>query len=446
MKRMRSWRTAAVLAACLLVPAVANAGGLTIARAVQMALANHPDLAAAREQVTLADVSIDTARAAFQPDVSAGASGSSRLQGGSGTAGSATLDGTVSMKLNLYRGGADASTLDQAGMKREASAAGLERLRETLVNDTVDRYLAALVARELVAVREENLAWNRGQLEFVKAQYEAGSRSITDLYSQEATTEKASFELVSARGELESATLSLAEIAGWPQGSAIELAGAPEVNTDSLLPAGDQEGIVSRALAARRDVAAQRASVGAAAKGITLASAGSSPSVDLTASLGSAYSSTSDDDAWEQVSGESLGTSVGVSVTIPLWDRHVTRNAVSQARSQEAIERAALERLERQVRLEVGIALQAYQTAQAQLASAAKQVESAAKALDAAEARYQTGVSTLLEVTQARSLYTEARSSAVEAGHGLLAKAVALACAAGEMEPAMNQLIGREAR
>ncbi len=404
---------------------------LTVAKAVSMALEEHPDLRTAQERLRMAAVTLDGARAAFQPELSAGASAVGGLQGGSGDTSSQSLDATTDMKLNLYRGGADNATVEQARSNLDANVATLERQRETLVSETVDRYLATLTARELVAVREKNLAWNRAHQERVRAQYEAGERSVTDVYQQDAETEKASYELTSVRGARDAALLRLLEVIGVTEGVVTELADVADVSSAALLPSGGAGLITEEAVALRADLIAQRSAIRTADQGIALARAAAKPTVDLTASVGSGYSSLAGGGVGDQIGSDGLGASVGVSFSIPLWDRHVARNAATQAVSQREIERATLQSLERQVRLDVGTALAGFQTAQAQAASASKQRESAAKALEAAEARYDAGAATLLEVTQAKNLLLEAANGVVEARYSILRKAVALAYAAG---------------
>jgi len=154
------------------------------------------------------------AKAAFQPTVSASVSGSGKLQAGDGDAVSTGLDGSISLRWNLYDGGSKQADVAQAGRELEASTAKVTQQRQAVVVEAIDRFFAAATARELVTVREDGLSSNRQQLEKVRAQYEAGSRSITDVYSQEAEVEKASSSLISAVGALEEALLSLAVTTG----------------------------------------------------------------------------------------------------------------------------------------------------------------------------------------------------------------------------------------
>jgi outer membrane protein len=92
------------------------------------------------------------------------------------------------------------------------------------------------------------------------------------------------------------------------------------------------------------------------------------------------------------------------------------------------------------VAYEVQQALLDYESAQAQQLAAERQFDAGQESLRAAEARYGVGTSTLLEVTQARSVFVEASVNRIQALYTILLNEMEIAYTLGRIEPFLTQL------
>jgi outer membrane protein len=184
----------------------------------------------------------------------------------------------------------------------------------------------------------------------------------------------------------------------------------------------------------RRDIVALQQRVGAAEENVDVAQAGRWPSVSLSASYGSAYT-TASDFAFDEQLDQRRGGSIGVGVSVPLFDRGNAGRATEQAMLAEQNARLALDDLRQAVAIEVRRAVLDYNAAGERLAAAEARVVAANRALTATQQRYDAGVATLLEVTQARAEMTAATSALVNARYTLLFQQEALDYYAGELTP-----------
>ena len=88
-----------------------------------------------------------------------------------------------------------------------------------------------------------------------------------------------------------------------------------------------------------------------------------------------------------------------------------------------------------QIATEVRQAYLDYQTAQKRLDVTAKRLRAAERALEAEQARYDAGSSTLVELSQARATYVEAASERVQARYDFLFQSKLLDYYQGRLDP-----------
>jgi outer membrane protein len=197
------------------------------------------------------------------------------------------------------------------------------------------------------------------------------------------------------------------------------------LNLDSLL---------NRALAQRSDVDAQETLVSAAQQDVRAAKGGRWPTLSMSAGYNTAFNSATEVGFVDQLD-QRRGGSVGFSVSIPLWDRGNTSVETQRAQIAEDNARLTLKDRQQQVGLEVRRAYLDYQAAIQQLEAAEAQLRAAQLALEAAQQRYNVGAATLLEVTQARAVQTEAASALISARYGLLFQRTAIGYYVGDLNP-----------
>jgi outer membrane protein len=396
---------------------------ITMPEAIQLAAARNIDLLRAENALRSAQTRIETARGAFQPTLSVSAGPSVRYQLGnqSNTAGgnSDNASGSFSMGLSsgytLYNGNADRASLAQAEQLAQASDISINRTAQTTALAVIASFYEIATQRELIAVERENLEAERGQLERVRAFTDAGTRPISDLYTEEATIAAAELRLLQAERDFEVAKLNLVQTLRLDPLRAYDFP-VPEAATPGLPLPADVGALVQQAMAGRADVAAQQARIEAAKKGIDIADAGDAPVVSVSGSLGSSYSTTNDNNGFtSQLFSQNPSASVGLSLSLPIFDRNRTDAAVAQAEIEYQNEVLTMTALRQQVAIEVQQARLDLNTSIAQLDAAGRQLAASTQALDVEQTRYESGVSTLTELALARARYVSAQGQVVQA-------------------------------
>ncbi|CAN7148555.1 efflux transporter outer membrane subunit [Pseudoduganella sp. LjRoot289] len=410
-------------------------GDDTLNRLEQSALRDNPSVKAAAQRLVQAQAQLGLARVSESPTLSANA-GVSNTRTSANTSQSIAL-GRRSIHGDNYALGASMSyELDLLGrVRRMVEAADAQALAAEADRDGVLLLLSSQVAATYwqlrgldteIAILNGALDTRRESEELVTARFDAG-------LSNELDTSRARIERANAEADLHEVqrqrnTLehALATLTGASP-SAMQL---PAADVASLpQPPAIPVGLPASLLSQRPDLAGSVASLRAANAQIGVAEGAFYPSISLTGNFGVASESLS-----ELAKGSSRQFSIGpLALSLPIFDggRNRANLALAKARYEEALanhEGKLLTALR-----EVEDALSDVQQKQKQELVQAQSRAAAARAYQVARARYERGVSTYLDVTDAqRSALTADRAAAQINTQRLLATvAVARALGAG---------------
>jgi outer membrane protein len=453
-KRAYLWRGAWIITAMVLVPA-ALAGAppdtLSMEEAALTAIRSNTDLEQAAYGVETSRLAADRATFQFLPSLrlSSLATHSEYMEYDMGIgdyvdAESDALNAGVSLELDLFTGFRRSAARARTGSEAAAAVKVLDRARQTAVYRAATGFMKAATRLELVRANEENLEAQEIQLELVRASYQAGKRPVADLYQQQAETARAEVRLIESRRAYQSSRLDLLLVLGMDPGEEMDIAFPDLASVTSRAPEFYDPEVIENALESRPDAIAQKERVAAAEEGVRISRAGYWPTLSLSADLSTGYSSAGGGvyDFEDQFLDNNVSTTVAVSLSIPLFDRLVTRTSVAESEVSLRSSRLELDDLERRVETDVRDALLGYRTAHKQVEAAAAQMRYAEESLNAFTERYRVGASTLAELAQARAAYLESRYGLIEAGGDLISQALAVYYHSGNLDGMMSLIAG----
>ena len=415
---------------------------ITFNEAVQIALEQNVSLKKAANRLEQSAIVLSNERMAFYPDLSFSSNGSQNYgrnfimhEGRIVNTTVETFNIGANANVNLFNGFADVASLKAAQLDLEASDLDLERARQTVVFNVMENYLTLISRREQIAVQEENLAAQRQQLERIQAFTEVGSRPISDLYQQQAEVANAELQLVNAQRAFQLAEVNLIQTLQLDPFAQYEFV-TPSVDEIETSPRRyEMEQLLRQAFSQRADLKSVQSSIEAARQSIRAARSTYWPRINLRANYGTNYSTALEGfDLWEQFN-QARGGSVGLSLTLPIFDRFATRNAVQQARVQFDNARLDLEDVQQSIAVQVRQAYLDYLLAEKTLEVTDTQLRSAELALEAATERYNVQAATLVEVTQARAAYVRAVTDRVNARYDFLFRAKLIDYYLGSLDP-----------
>ncbi|MGH6729611.1 MAG: TolC family outer membrane protein, partial [Sphingomicrobium sp.] len=200
-------------------------------QAVQIALANNPDLIAVSRQAEAANFDVRSARGSRLPTVSAVASGdyantiSGDTQGipRSGTATSVGVQG----RIPLYQGGLPAARIRQAQALEGQTLELRVATERAVVANTRSAFATYQAATNAIASNQVAVSANELALEGARAENSVGTRTILDVLNAEQELLNSQVALVTARRDQYVAGFQLLNAMGQAEADDLGLEGGP---------------------------------------------------------------------------------------------------------------------------------------------------------------------------------------------------------------------------
>ena len=439
-----SFRSFAALA-ILLVSGVAAAQDsriITFKEAVRIALEQNTTLRQAQNAAALGKVDVSEARGQFLPDLRLSTQGSKNFGRSFDDTGGTVVDrssNAVSLGLSsgvtLFDGFGNVASLRQAQLNDRAGEGNLKRVRETVVFTVASNLLALIQGQEQLRVQRENLSAAAALEQQIQTYVDAGARTVADLYQQQAVLASARVALVEAERTAELAKVDLMQTLQLDPAGNYEFESPADTTTAAAAQRFELTDLLSRASTQRIDLDAEQARVAAAQQAVRIARSNRWPTVSLSAGYSSSYNSASELGFSDQLDLR-RGGSIGLGVSVPLFDRGGTSAATRRAEIQADNANLSLISLQQEVGLQVRRVYLDFRAAQEQLTAAESQVRAAELALQASADRYVAGASTLVELTQSRAVQVEAASALVSARYNLLFERTLVDYYVGDLDPA----------
>jgi outer membrane protein len=330
----------------------------------------------------------------------------------------------------LYAGGGVRSAVRSSKLAREAAMLDLQAVINDALLQVRTNFYTVILAREQIKVQESNLELLQQQLKTVTDRFEAGTVSSFEKLRAEVAVANAKVPLITAKNNFRLAIESLRQSLGFTTNTPEALRKVPEfVGTLDFTPVTyDLQTAFDAARANRPDVEriAKLAAAGEAT--VTTARSGYYPNVSafggwaLRKGAGNAFRDSED------------GWTLGVQSQWNIFDGRATSGRVMQAKSAHEQTKLALTEAQLGAEVEVRRAFSSWQQAN-ELAEASKLVvDQATEAVRLANARYGAGTATQLDVLQAQTDLTTARTNQILAYYGYNVSVAALRKAMGQAD------------
>lgn len=401
---------------------------LTLAAAQEIALQNHPRIASASLTAKASGSVVKEVEAARYPTVSGnvtavGAEHGAALSAGAIPTSSLYSRGSSGIVINqlVTDFGRTANLAQSARLRNQAQDQNVANTRAEILLEVQEAYYQAAGAVTVLKVAQDTLDLGRLTLRQVNALAQGALRSTLDVSFAEVNVSEEELALVRAEDDVQASHARLSAALGYERDQPFALAEEP-------LPApldSDPEALISNALAKRPDLAALKLTRDAAQRYAEAEKKLSYPTVSVGGVAGEAP--VRDDRLQRNYSA------AGVNLNIPILNGGLfgARKAESQFRA-EAASRDA-QTLAIQIARDVRIAWLNANDAFRRLGVTAKLVDQATRSLRLAQARYNAGLGSILELDQAVLSQTSAQIAAASAKYEYLSRRADLNFTTGDL-------------
>ena len=406
---------------------------------IAAALANNRDLAAAVARIDEAHANFRIQNAQRLPALDLGGSGTrtqtpvSVIESQAGA--TASAGGKASITSNLYGAqvGVTAFELDFWGRVRNlseaqrrqylASVAGADAFRLALIGEVASTYMSIVAGEEGIALAQQTVDARLEGYDIAKVRLDAGVTSSVDYDQSALLVWQAQTQMAELRRTTDQARNALAVLVGGPITTTLP---AGRSIADQNLYGPIDAGLPSDLLVNRPDIRQAEQSLRSADANIGAARSAFFPTINLTGSYG--YQTPALADLFKSRSQAWL---FGGSVDLPIfdWGQRKARLDLSKAQQRELI--ANYQKTVQTAFREVSDALVARRFYADEILANEQTVKSATSLSEATELRYQNGVSTYLEVLDARRNLFSAQQSLILLKSNALQNSVTLYIALG---------------
>lgn len=400
-------------------PLAAKRVGLS--EALASAAKNQPTIRQAQADVAVASARNEQTRAGLLPQITATGqyqrtTGNFAPRPGAVGSGAVRTRTTSWETYNFFTFGITATqllydfgqTTDRTAAARATVDAQRKIERSVEVNvafETRTAYLLALAQKNLLAVADETLANEERHLSQIQGYVTGGTRPLIDLAQAKTTVANARYQVIAAENAYETAKAMLNQAMGALDGDT-----AYDVLPEAAVPVENEDAptarLVPSAIAERPDIAALQKQREANESTVRSIKGAYGP---IIAAQGSATEN------GIALDGLVPNVAVGVTVTWPLFQGHLTRGQVHEAQALVTRVDAQLDIAKLQVRAELDQARLAIRSGKAAVVAAEEARTAARERLRLAEGRYVQGIGSVIELGDAQVALTTTGAQVVSA-------------------------------
>lgn len=380
---------------------------LTLQDAVALAIQNHPQIQAAQNEANFARQQVVINRSAYYPTVSGeitGSQGNDMARIGAGELPASRLfsrfgQGAVFNQL-VTDSGRTPNLVASARLQAQASTQTLEATRYDVVLQVNRAYFDLLHATAVIKVAQQTIEARQTLADQVTELAKNNLKSQLDVSFADVNVSEAKLLLIRAEEAVQAAVAELGRALGSDQAANYQLV----EESVPVGPPGSPNDLIAQAISNRPELASLRSSRDAAYKFFEAEKDLKRPTVSVAAVGG--FIPFINTPATAPVPAEYEG--IAANVSIPVFNGHLfsARREAAHQRAMESDQRLRDQQqgIARDVRVAYGGAITAFR----RIDVTAQFLRQAAMALDLARGRYNLGLSSIVELTQAELNLTQA--------------------------------------
>ncbi len=409
-----------LIAISVILAASAMAGAesapLEIGEALSITLENNASLRSLREELKKAEAFKLQAEGALLPSVSVnGALGWQREPQTESGDRDDDRSAQATAEQELYTGGRVGAMRAQSPQVKTIAEMAVAESENAAAGELFARFYNVLLQKKCIEAEEDAVKTSELHLREVSRMCDVGAANRLEVIRASRQLAENNAALATARGAFETANISLMNYMG------IEPSARRAVNGELYEPLieGGREKSLALAQRFRADRRRLEEQLGYQENQIKIERSESLPrlSAGLSAGWLSPYRSRDESgDTWR----------AEVRLSIPIFDRGITRRAVMEAKAVREQDKIALEQKELDIKSEVETAWTEIETNREHLAASREALNLARESLRLAEAGYREGVTPQLDLLTAQSELTSAQLEYNRAQYNCIIAAVAL--------------------
>jgi len=408
----------------------------SLEKCISYAVSHNIDLKQKAQDLESRKVDLNTSKSSWLPSLNAGMSQNFDFGRSPSKTGvivdqnSANSAAYLSLSIPVFDGLKIPNDIAARKLDLQAAVETLNKAREDLSVNVAQYYLQVLYTKEIQKISEMQVSLDSMQVNKTDLMVKAGKVPLSQLYdikSQLATDEAS---LTEARNNYKLALLDLEQTLELERtGTSFDVI-TPETGDvvakymSSILPP-DQ--IYSNAVLVKPQIKMQEYLLEGQKKSLKVAQAGYLPKLDFNANYSNGYYHYYNDEyanvSFSDQLKQNERKTLGLTLTIPLFNRFTVRNSVRTARINILNQQLAIENSKKALYKEIQQAYYNATAAQDKYIASGKSVDASLEAFKYAQERYDAGKSTVFEFNDSKTKYSKSLSEQAQAKYNFIFRA-----------------------
>lgn len=323
----------------------------------------------------------------------------------------------IGSNITLFDGLRMKHNIDARKADMHASEANLTKIQEDIVMSVSTAFLQALLNHELLQIARNQTEITEANLQRRIELVKNGKMAQGELYELEAQLAKETLNRVQAESNLKLALLDLAQIMELEQFEHFDITSPPAeslINEALLLP---PDAIYESALMNRPEIRSMYYQIESSEKELLMAKSQYYPSLSFGANVGTGYYRMSgvENNSFGSQFQNNMSTTLGFSLTIPIFNKFQVRNSVNNAQLAITYTRIEMDKTRIELRKRIEQAYYNAIGAESRWEAAQKSVAASREAYRFTEEKHEGGKANSYELFLAKNNLTQALGEEAQA-------------------------------
>ena len=320
---------------------------------------------------------------------------------------------SLSGQWTVWNGNKNFNNIKLNTLAEQEAELSVHETANTIQQRIAQLYSQILYMTENVNVKEQTLETSKKNEERGKEMVEVGRMSKADLAQLSAQRANDEYSIVEARGQLMNYKLQLKQLLEITDEESFDVAVVEIADENILATIPSMQSVYEEALISRPEMERLQLAIKSSDISLSIAKAGWMPTLNMTGGVTTSTNSLSNN-GWGDQMKTNVNASVGLGVTMPIYDGRTTKTAVNKAKIKQL--QAHLNLLDEQKTLYSDIQqfwLDAW-TNQQKYIAAKSSVESAQESYDLLSEQFRLGLKNIVELMTGKDKLLSAQQSMLQ--------------------------------
>ncbi|SDW91603.1 outer membrane protein [Lutibacter oricola] len=319
----------------------------------------------------------------------------------------------INSSITLFQGKQISNQIKQNKLLLEQSIFEEEVEKNNIVLNILETYLQTLYSKENISIAKNNLEASEKEVLRAKARLDAGTITLSDYTEAQSQAATNKYNVISSKNEYQQYIIDLKQLLELPFMEDMQIETINE-NLDLVNLNLNKTEVYKNALEYLPEIKASNLNIEANEKELDIAKGGFLPTLSLSGSLGSGYTSITDSSFSDQFD-LNFNQKLGLSLSIPIFNKNKTKAAVQTATIN--IKKAEIQKqtTEKTVYKKVETAYQNALSAQEQVIASEASKVAAAQSYKLAQKKYELGDLSTTDLVISQNTYTNAQQNYLQA-------------------------------